>query len=188
MAELVDDAITEVLPAECNNKYDNTSESAEERSEEHESSANSYVMTEQSTNSADEKDGEKSDDKKRDDSKGNRQLWILRIAKFVAISFVVLCAMIGTSVNKVTLASITGKMHKLSNCTNTTNSTLSSEDKTRIGSICYIELVVIMIIPDFVSFLRCLLWGVVGKNTDTYPWPTWKDILLVRLAIETVIN
>ena len=189
MAEREDDRteIVTVHPANDDRKYDNTSSEQnagidEERldskgqSVQHVSNSSSDVNTEQSTD-ADEKVG-----KDVHNSKRNRQLWILRIAKFAAVSFVVLCATIGTTVNKVTLVSITGRMHSLSrnfyNCNNA--SELSMEDKGQIGSICFFELVAIMIIPNFVSFVRCLIWGVAGKTTDTFPWPTWKSILLVR--------
>jgi len=192
MAECVDDRteIIVVKPPDDDKKYDNifSAENAvidEERSDSegqsvqhvHMSNASSDDNTEQLTNA-----GEK-DRKDADNSERNGQLWILRIAKFAAVSFVVLCATIGTTVNKVTLVSITGRMHDLSSnfCDYNKASELSMEDQSQMGSICFFQLVAIMIIPDFVSFLRCLIWGVAGKTTDTFPWPTWKSILLVRV-------
>ena len=107
--------------------------------------------------------------------KGN--LWILRIVKLVAISFVVLCAIIGATLNKVTLVSITGRMYNLSNSTN-----LSLNEK-RHGLIYFIELVIIMAIPDIVGFFRCLIWGVIGKTAETHPWPSWKSIVMVSVQL-----
>ena len=137
-------------------------------------STNTAFSTEQPT----EVNGEKVSFTKSNvdhDSKRNGEMWILRITKYTAISLVVFCALIGTIVNKVTLVSITGRMHNLYNSTGT------SLQKEKNGSKLYIELVMIMVIPDFVSFFRCLIWGVIGKTTETFPWPTWKSVLLVRI-------
>ena len=118
------------------------------------------------------KPSQKVDDQGR---KGN--LWILRIAKLAAISFVVLCAIIGATLNKVTLVSITGRMY---NVTNHNNSSIKNH---RLGSIYFIELVIIMAIPDVVSFFRCLIWGVIGKTAETHPWPSWKSIVMVSVQL-----
>ena len=107
-------------------------------------------------------------------TEGKAQLWFLRIAKYTAIAFVVVCAWLGIIINKVTLVSITGRMYSLS------NSTESGVADEKTGSMLYVQLVAIMIIPEFVSFFRCLIWGVIGKTTKTFPWPNWKLILLVR--------
>ena len=115
------------------------------------------------------KPSQKVDDQGR---KGN--LWILRIAKLAAISFVVLCAIIGATLNKVTLVSITGIVY------NVTNHSIKNH---RLGSIYFIELVVIMAIPDVVSFFRCLIWGVIGKTAETHPWPSWKSIVMVSVQL-----
>ena len=43
----------------------------------------------------------------------------------------------------------------------------------------YWQLLLILLVPNCLTFLRCLFFGVLGKTKASYPWPTGKAMLLV---------
>ena len=43
----------------------------------------------------------------------------------------------------------------------------------------YWQLLFILLVPNCLTFLRCLFFGFLGKTKMTYPWPTRKAVLLV---------
>jgi hypothetical protein len=51
----------------------------------------------------------------------------------------------------------------------------------------YWYLLLILLIPSFITFIRCLVVGVIGKTTISFPWPTGKAILYVRLIVLSVL-
>ena len=63
----------------------------------------------------------------------------------------------------------------------------STEDHatTRVTLYWYIQL--ILLIPSFITFVRCFIVGVIGKTTKSFPWPTGKAILYVRLSVLSVV-
>ena len=62
----------------------------------------------------------------------------------------------------------------------------SPEDHaTRVTFYWYIQL--ILLIPSFITFVRCFIVGVIGKTTKSFPWPTGKAILYVRLSVLNVV-
>ena len=172
-----------ILQADGRNRFDNTNcaesgvnKKTKGRAEEEETSTSATDDVKVSTEGSFQKN-ERNSSQKVDGQGHKGNLWILRIVKLAAISFVVLCTIIGATLNKVTLVSITGRMYNLSNSTN-----LSLNEK-RHGLIYFIELVIIMAIPDIVGFFRCLIWGVIGKTAETHPWPSWKSIVMVSVQL-----
>ena len=52
------------------------------------------------------------------------------------------------------------------------------EDKESAVSI-YWQLLLVMVVPNLLTFLRCLCFGFLGKTTNSYPWPKrWAAILV----------
>jgi len=115
---------------------------------------------------------------KRKEQKDRRRL--LLVIKWTTLCFVACCAIAGTVVSKVTLASITGRMYSLTNVSS--NATVGVLDQ-KTGSKLFIQLVILMVFPEVVSFFRCLIWGVIGKTTDRFPWPSKTAIAWVRVCV-----
>lgn len=100
----------------------------------------------------------------------DRQLSSLRIIKWIALVFIGLCICTGAVLSKVTLVSITGRMFYL---------TRDRDGNTLPRSILFIQLTLMLIIPEAVSFVTCLVRGVVGKTTNSFPWPNTQALILV---------
>ena len=104
----------------------------------------------------------------------DRRTLLLCIIKAMALIFIALCVGVGSVVSKVTLVSITSR-------TVTINFTQSSDGlaSPKSESVLYIQLTLLLVIPEVVSFIRCLVWGVIGKTSETYPWPSKLAVLKV---------
>ena len=98
------------------------------------------------------------------------------IIKWTALCIVALSLWTAAVVSKVSVVSITGRMFKLSKSVTVD----SSHDVYRIRSILFIQLVFLLLIPKVLSSIRCLCWGVIGKSTKKYPWPTRREMFEVR--------
>ncbi|XP_065897233.1 chitin synthase chs-2-like isoform X2 [Dysidea avara] len=85
---------------------------------------------------------------------------IHRVIKWISLCIVALCLLTATVLSKVSLVNITGRMFHLSNASSNARSVL------------FIQLVFLMLIPEVISFFRCLFWGVIGKTTKKFPLPS----------------
>lgn len=94
---------------------------------------------------------------------------LLRSIKWIALIFIALCICAGAVLSKVSLISITGRMFNL-----TLYDRLGGhEDKDRrlSRSKLFAQLTLALVLPEVISFVTCLVKGVVGKTDNTYPWP-----------------
>lgn len=89
----------------------------------------------------------------------------LHVIKWIALVFVALCVLVGSVMSKVTFVSIVGRMFNLS-----APDEPPDEDTPR--SLLFIQLTISLVIPEAISFIRCLVCGVIGKTTESYPWPS----------------
>ena len=107
-----------------------------------------------------------------DNTKTRRTL--LRIIKVMALVFIALCVGVGSVVSKVSLVSITSHSRII-------NYTQSSDGRAGASpeSVLFIQLTLLLVIPEVVSFIRCLVWGVIGKTSESYPWPSKSAFLKV---------
>ena len=96
----------------------------------------------------------------------------LRIIKWTALFLIGACVLVGTVLSKVSLVSITGRMFNL---------TRFPDEHVLPRSVLFIQLTFFLVIPEVVSFIRCLVWGVIGKTTESFPWPTISAFVLVSL-------
>ena len=96
----------------------------------------------------------------------------LRIIKWTALFLIGACVLVGTVLSKVSLVSITGRMFNL---------TRFPDEHVLPRSVLFIQLMFFLVIPEVVSFIRCLVWGVIGKTTESFPWPTLSAFVLVSL-------
>ena len=101
----------------------------------------------------------------------------LHIIKWTALIIIALFVCVGAVLSKVTLVSITGKMFAL------ISSRDGHMDTVPAQSVLFIQLTLILIIPEVVSFFRCLIWGVIGKTTEQFPWPNRSAFVGVSLYI-----
>jgi len=109
----------------------------------------------------------------------------LRVIKWTALCIVALCLWTTTVMSKVTLVSITARMFNL------TSKASPSEKEERDRSVLFIQLVFLMLIPEVFSFFRCLFYGVFGKTTTKFPWPSknavvWVSVMLPPICSQTV--
>ena len=96
----------------------------------------------------------------------------LRIIKWISLVFVALSVCVGAVLSKVSLVSITGRMFDL---------TSYPDGNTVPRSVLFIQLTLLLVIPEIVSFTRCLVWGVIGKTTKRFPWPS--RAVLIRVSL-----
>ena len=94
----------------------------------------------------------------------------LRIIKWIALGFIALCVCAGAVLSKVSLVSITGRMFNL---------TSYPDGQTSARSLLFIQLTILLAIPELHSLMRCLVWGVIGKTTKKFPWPSRSAIIWV---------
>lgn len=55
----------------------------------------------------------------------------------------------------------------------------SPDDRNIMAASLYWQLLFIVLIPQFVTFARTLFFGVCGKQSHTFPWPTRKAFVIV---------
>ena len=102
----------------------------------------------------------------------NRPYAFYRSIKRIALIVIGICVCIGAVVSKVTLVDITSKMFNLINCRD-------GHKHTSSQSVWFAQLTLILVIPEVVSFIRCLIWGVIGKTAERFPWPSRSAIIVV---------
>lgn len=61
----------------------------------------------------------------------------------------------------------------------------SGEPQRQQQSIAFIQVVIVLMSPQLVTFVRMLFGGIIGKSSSTYPWPSIGAIVLVRLYRHT---
>ena len=128
----------------------------------------------------------------------------LRIIKRIALIFIAIFICVGAVLSKVTLVSITARMYNLSsefseearmyNLSSEFSeeakmynlSSGFSEEETLLRSALFIQLIFLLVIPEAVSFIRCLIWGVIGKTTESFPWPSRIAFILVSWFVYLV--
>ena len=102
----------------------------------------------------------------------HQQPLFLRIIKYIALCLIALCVCAGAVLNKVSLVGITGRMFHLSNWSD-------RGEHTTPRSVLFIQLTFMLVIPEVVSFVSCLVRGVIGKTTKSFPWPSRWALFLV---------
>ena len=98
---------------------------------------------------------------------------VLRVIKVVSLLFIGACALVGMIFSKITFVSITGRMYTLY--------TASPQQDTGNNpkSVIFFQLVFILVIPEILSLVHCVVWGFIGKTPRTFPWPSWKAMAWV---------
>ena len=97
-------------------------------------------------------------------------LQFYRNIKRIALVVIAMCVCVGGVVSKVTLVSITGRMLSLVSLRDGNED--DGNKQTLPQSALFVQLTLILVIPEVVSFVRCLIWGVIGKTAESFPWPS----------------
>ena len=101
------------------------------------------------------------------------------IKAIIGLVFMVL--MLGSSVlGKLTLVSLADHLRHATYYPNASTRAVSTEERTEAVTL-YWYFQLVLLIPNFITFIRCLAFGVVGKTTKTFPWPTGKAVAMVSL-------
>ena len=119
---------------------------------------------------------------------GTRVFFVIKVL-FGIIFF--LLVLVCTVFSKLTLVSLTDKLRELSFCNNTTvNPTYTEKSENSLPMLVslYWQLLLVMVIPTFIVFMRSLVFGVLGKTTQTYPWPKMKSAILVSFDLVQPID
>ena len=103
----------------------------------------------------------------------------LRSIKWIALTLIALCVCAGAVLSKVSLISITGRMFNL-----TSQYDLGAGHEDADGRLSrsklFAQLTIALVLPEVISFVTCLVKGVIGKTDNTYPWPRprWALVLV----------
>ena len=92
---------------------------------------------------------------------------LLRVIKWIALGLIALCVCGGGVLSKVSLVSITGRFFDLTS----QDDPDGHEDGRLSRSKLFVQLTLTLILPEVISFVTCLVQGVIGKTTKTFPWP-----------------
>ena len=100
---------------------------------------------------------------------------------FILFTIVLVC----TVFSKLTLVNLTSQLRMFTRCNDTLPSTCPKqidEAGTRDEAVTiYWQLFFIIIIPTLLTFLRTLVFGVLGKTTKTFPWPKLSSGIAVSI-------
>lgn len=109
------------------------------------------------------------------DTKWSRQI-LLSIK--IIIGVILLVVVLGSSVlSKLTLVSLTDRLRYVTVNSSDIASISSEAHSAAVTLYWYLQFV--LIVPSLITFLRCLVVGVIGKTTKSFPWPTLKMAVVV---------
>ena len=115
--------------------------------------------------------------------------WILLLIKWsigtILCAFVLVC----TVFSKLTLVSLTDKLRSVTafNETYLVNDFPPDDPRHDVAVSLYWQLLLVVIIPSIISWVRSLVFGVLGKTQKNFPYPVWWAILLVNLYINLIV-
>lgn len=91
-----------------------------------------------------------------------------RALKVVIGALLLVLVLSSAVVSKLTLISMTSRL----------GSALVDDEPGAAVSL-YWQLLFVIMVPQCVTFVRTMLRGVCGKRTSTFPWPTFRALLVV---------
>jgi len=123
----------------------------------------------------------RSDDEEEDPTESPYYANTLRIIKLASLLLIAGCALVGMVISKISFVSITSRMYTLSYSHPLTR----DDEKTNKNqkSMIFFQLVFILVIPEIMCLGHCLLWGVIGKTSKNFPWPSRKAVILVSVSV-----
>eukprot|EP00731_Ephydatia_muelleri_P007854 Em0004g192a len=102
------------------------------------------------------------------------------LVRVLLFSIVVTC----TVFSKLSLISLVSRLNKTIDDIRRTNDSEATLHDRAAGF--FWQLLFIILIPQFVTFFRALLFGVCGKQSRLFPWPTLRAILTVSQRLHDI--
>lgn len=104
-------------------------------------------------------------------------------AKFASYCFtfiVFLLVLVSASLSKVCFANIAAQL-------NANSSVGNGPDGKKRRSIAFVQLVLVLCVPQAVTIVKTLFLGILGKTTQRFPWPTRRAMLKVCALLECIV-
>ena len=127
-------------------------------------------------------------------SSGPPKIVLLGLKAVIAIVFFVIF-LVSSVLSKLTLLSLTEALRNFTmpfsnktfptatrNLTVKENEEMMYNSRSNAVSI-YWQLLIILIVPNFITFLRCLFIGFLGKTRGNFPWPRIEAVLAVSISM-----
>lgn len=104
---------------------------------------------------------------------------LLAIKGFIGVVFLVI-VLVSSVLSKLTLVSLADRLRSVTYFPNASKRDVTEHEHTTAVTL-YWYLQFVLLIPNFVTFVRCLAFGVIGKTARNYPWPKARAIFLVSI-------
>ena len=92
-------------------------------------------------------------------------------ARYFFTGLIFLLVLVSTALSKVCFANIAAQLNN--------NSLVGSKAEVKRRSVAFIQLVLVLCVPQAVTILKTLFLGILGKTTKHFPWPTWRALIKV---------
>ena len=102
---------------------------------------------------------------------------LLCIKSFIGVVFLVI-VLVSSVLSKLTLVSLADRLRNVTYYPNASKKDTTEHERTTAVTL-YWYLQFVLLIPNFITLVRCLAFGVIGKTTRTYPWPKARAIFFV---------
>ncbi len=92
-----------------------------------------------------------------------------------------LIVLFSSVLSKLTLVSLTDSLRHYSGILENNSKDVKDSEVKDVYEVAvlYWQLLLILLVPNILTFLRCLFFGALGKTRKSYPWPRWRAIILV---------
>jgi len=120
--------------------------------------------------------------REEEEHSGPPKLVLFGLKVIIGIIFFVVF-LVSSVLSKVTFFSLTNELRSLTmnesiNGSRHDSESMLPEDKSKAVTI-YWQLLIILLVPNIITFLRCLFFGFLGKTTTNFPWPRKEAALVV---------
>lgn len=121
-----------------------------------------------------------------EDSKSSSIFILLSIKIIFGLIFFVI-VLVSSVLSKLSLVSLSDSLRHYTWGVQKKDSTaMNREAKVNVVAL-YWQLLLILMVPNCLTFLRCFFFGFLGKTVKSFPWPTGKAMLLVRKYVTRAV-
>ena len=97
-----------------------------------------------------------------------------KLVKFIFTAVLFLLVLGASTLSKVCFAAIAGRLSKINLNANATITKATSEQ-----SVAFVQIVLILCIPQIITILKTFFLGILGKTNKHFPWPNKKALIKV---------
>ena len=105
----------------------------------------------------------------------------VRVLKALFIFILFVSILISATLSKITFIAIASKLYDT--VVNATNYTGTTRNDVTYQSVTFMQIVIILMVPQLITIVRMFFAGIVGKSEKNYPWPSIKAIFGVRTSV-----